>query len=223
MKKTGQDRGTAPRRTSAASKSKASSSARVEAPVLRFRITLAEVEPPIWRRIEVPARYTFWDLHVAIQDAMGWRDYHLHAFRVVNPDTGRAEEIGIPEDEADTQFHPGWEIPVAPYFAGPGASAAYDYDFGDGWKHEVVLEASGIEAKATRYPRCVAGERACPPEDCGGPRGYADLLDSLADPESEDHLEKAEWVGDDFDPEAFSAEDVVFDNPEKRLEIALDV
>lgn len=118
--------------------------------ILRFRVTLRHVSPPVWRRIEVPASYNFWELHVAIQDAMGWTDSHLHVFRINNPRTGKLNDIGIPDDDGfvgDPVSLPGWTIPIARYFAAIGAKAKYEYDFGDGWEHDIKLEA-----KVTREP-----------------------------------------------------------------------
>ncbi|MFQ5780091.1 MAG: plasmid pRiA4b ORF-3 family protein [Nitrospiria bacterium] len=188
----------------------------------QFKVTLKGVEPPIWRRIEVPAGYSFWDLHVAIQDAMGWFDCHLHAFRISNPDTGEMEEIGIPYDEGfdDRPCLPGWEVPMAAYFKGPGDRSDYDYDFGDGWEHEIVLEQIVSRFPRTKYPRCLEGERACPPEDCGGTSGYEDLLETIFDPAHEEHDRTMEWLGGEFDPEAFDPKQVRFDHPKKRWKIA---
>ena len=190
---------------------------------LEFSIGLTEIEPRIWRRIEVPASYSFWDLHVAIQDSMGWLDYHLHAFRIQNPKTGALDEIGIPDEDAfegEPGFLPGWQIPAVRYFQRLGDRAEYEYDFGDSWQHEVVLEAVRRRHAKTKYPRCVAGARACPPEDCGGPRGYAELLATIADPAHEEHESTLRWLGGRFDPEAFDARRVRFDNPKKRWRIA---
>lgn len=191
--------------------------------IFRFRIGLKEIEPEIWRRIEVPGSYTFWDLHVAIQDAMGWHDYHLHAFRVVDPDSGEKAEIGIPDEEAfedGVEFKAGWEIPIAHYFRQAGHRAEYEYDFGDGWIHEIVLEDIAGKEPKTKYPRCLAGERACPPEDCGGPYGYAELLEILADKDHEQHESMMEWIGERFGPDEFDPAGVRFDNPKKRWDIA---
>lgn len=190
---------------------------------LQFQILLREIEPPVWRRIEVAASYSFWDLHVAIQDVMGWKDYHLHVFRVHNIKTGRQDEIGIPnedrfEDEPDVVA--GWTIPVADYFSRPGDSALYEYDFGDGWEHELLLEAVGRRSAGVRYPRCLAGGRACPPEDCGGPGGYAELLETIADPDHEEYASTWTWLGGRFNPETFSCKRVRFDDPKKRWRIA---
>ncbi|MEW5873995.1 MAG: plasmid pRiA4b ORF-3 family protein [Candidatus Zixiibacteriota bacterium] len=190
---------------------------------LQFKITLADVEPAVWRRIEVPAGYTFWDLHVAVQDAMGWLDCHLHMFRIRNPGSGEIEEIGIPDEhalEGDPICLPGWEISVARYFDAVGASARYEYDFGDDWVHEIVLEAIGSRQAGTRFPRCLAGERACPPEDCGGPPGYAQLLKTIADPSDEEHERAMQWLGGSFDPDSFSPQKVRFDDPKMRWRVA---
>lgn len=190
---------------------------------LQFKVQLRDIEPSIWRRFEVPASYSFWDLHVAIQDVMGWLDYHLHAFRVQNPRTGEVAQIGIPDEEGldgEPEFLPGWEAPVSRYLNQPGDRAEYEYDFGDGWEHELVLEAVGIRYPGTRYPRCLAGARACPPEDCGGSRGYAELLETMADPTHEEYESTLTWLGGRFDPEAFDPRRVRFDNPKKRWKLA---
>ena len=97
-----------------------------------------------------------------------------------------------------------------------GMRAQYEYDFGDGWEHDVELEAVGLRVPSAKYPRCLAGERACPPEDCGGPPGYERLLEILANPAHEEYDEMLEWVGGQFDANAFAAERVRFDNPKVR-------
>ena len=153
----------------------------------QFKVTLLEIEPAIWRRIVVPVRYSFWDLHVAIQDSMGWLDYHLHLFRVREPESGEVDEIGIPDAEpyeGEPQCLPGWEVSIVDYFAEPGDTAEYLYDFGDDWKHLVMFEGLVNRVPKTRYPKCLAGSRACPPEDCGGVGGYEDVLRVIADPSS---------------------------------------
>ena len=190
----------------------------------QFRVTLKGIEPEVWRRIVVPAKYSFWDLHVAIQDAMGWLDYHLHAFRIHNRDTGEADQIGIPGDsfQDDDPFLPGWAIPIVQYFREPGDRADYEYDFGDGWEHEVVLEETAARSLRKRYPVCLTGARACPPEDCGGVHGYEEMLAVLRDPSHEEHESMVQWVGGKYDPAAFSPAKVRFDNPKKRWQNAFE-
>ncbi len=189
--------------------------------VLQIKVTLRDIRPPIWRRIQVPASYNFWDLHVAIQDAMGWSDYHLHEFRL--PAKGKASIfIGIPDEDfpSGRQTLPGWKVPVTRYLSVAGDMMRYEYDFGDGWEHDVILEGILSADPDAAYPRCIAGRRACPPEDCGGPFGYAEFLEAIADPNHERHEELVGWVGGQFDPGAFRPEAVEFDDPEERWQIA---
>jgi hypothetical protein len=194
--------------------------------VYQFKITLRGIRPPIWRRILVPGNYTFWDLHVAIQDAMAWSDVHLHAFEVANPITGFAEEIGIPDEDfggANQRTIAGWKRKIAQYFNEENTKARYVYDFGDDWVHTVKLEKILPSDKDVNYPQCLAGKRACPPEDCGGIWGYEDLLEIISDPEHEQYEETVEWLGDeDFDPDYFDRTEVQFDDPEERLKYALE-
>ena len=191
--------------------------------IVRFRVALRHVSPPVWRRIEVPASYDFWELHVAIQDAMGWTDSHLHVFRINNPRTGTVDDIGIPDDDQfmDGPFSlPGWKTPIAKYFAAIGAKAKYAYDFGDGWEHDVTLEAKVAREPDVMYPRCVAGRRACPPEDCGGPPGFEELRRVIDDPTDPEHASMMEWLGGSYDPAHFDARNVQFDDPQARWEFA---
>ena len=190
--------------------------------VYQFKITLKGIKPPIWRRIQVPETYTFWDLHVAIQDAMGWTDTHLHHFEIKNPSTGAREEIGIPGDDFfDVEIHPGWKWKIARYFTIKNDKALYVYDYGDDWQHSVKLEKILPRNENSEYPVCTGGARECPPEDCGGIWGYADFLEAIMDPQHSSHKEMLEWVGGHFDPEAFDKEDIIFDDPKERLKYAL--
>ncbi len=187
--------------------------------VYQFRISLIGSRPEVWRRIIVPSGYSFWDLHVAIQDSMGWFDCHLHAFRMRSTEPGSTNPIGIPDDdpfEGDQEFLAGWEIPIVDYFRKAGDAADYEYDFGDGWEHEVVLEEIAVRPAKTRFPVCIAGAGACPPEDCGGVSGYERFLEILGDPEHEEHEEMKAWAGGHHDPAAFEPKKVKFDNPCRR-------
>jgi hypothetical protein len=191
--------------------------------VYQFKITLKEIEPLIWRRILVPSKYTFWDLHVAIQDAMGWLDSHLHQFRIKKLRSGKVLLIGIPledmyDDEEDVLA--GWELDMADFFLEPGKIAEYEYDFGDSWEHEILLEGILLKDKTVKYPRCLGGERTCPPEDCGGTWGYQNLLEIMHTPAHEEYQSTKEWLGGKFDPEAFEPGKVRFDNPKKRWQYA---
>ena len=187
--------------------------------VYQFRIDLKGITPTIWRRIQVPEGYSFWDLHVAIQDAMGWLDYHLHVFRMRRKHARAATEIGIPDEFGlmdDREIHPGWEISISDYFLDVGVTAEYEYDFGDGWQHEIVLEEILLREKGRKYPRCIDGAQACPPEDCGGVPGYYRVLEVLADPGNDEHEEMLVWLGGEYDPGEFTPGKVKFDNPGRR-------
>jgi hypothetical protein len=129
--------------------------------VLRFRVRLRDIAPPIWREIEVPSNYSFWDLHVAIQDAMGWLDYHLHAFLPANDDDDDGEwEIGIPTDDdllGGRDMLASWNVPVIKHFKQAGDRMAYVYDFGDDWTHDVLLEEI-TPTDSVRPAACTDGE-----------------------------------------------------------------
>ncbi len=189
--------------------------------VYQFKISLKGIQPAIWRQIQVPENYSFWDLHVAIQDVMGWLDYHLHLFRITKPALNEIHEIGIP-DEYELDFLPSWELAISDYFTLENNSAEYEYDFGDSWQHEVILEKILSKEIASKYPKCIAGERACPPEDCGGIGGYQEFLDAIFDPNQGERETMLEWVGGSFDPETFDPRQVSFDDPEKRWKIAFE-
>ena len=197
--------------------------------VLQLRIELLGITPVIWRRIEMPSSHSFWDLHVAIQDSMGWLDYHLHEFSIKRRRNAKPVTIGLPYDEPDAEVVPGWEVPVSRYLAQPGDESLYTYDFGDGWHHRVVLEGVHLQQDGVKYPICVDGERACPPEDCGGVGGYYNLLEILADSEHEEHEAMVSWLTGHaknywpYDPAQFECSEVRFDDPKKRQKRALAV
>ncbi len=189
----------------------------------RFRITLQDVAPPIWRLIEVPASYTFWDLHVAIQDAMGWTDSHLHMFEIATGDLESPLRIGSPIDEdyeEDLPIQASWDVRLTAHFRRPGDSVMYEYDFGDSWVHDVYLEAVERARGGQGQPKCLDGERACPPEDCGGAIGYEDLVAAMEDPAGDAYREYVEWLGAPYDPEAFNPRAVRFDDPLRRRRFA---
>ena len=195
-----------------------------EPKALQFKITLKRSKPPIWRRIVVPDNYSFWDLHVAIQDAMGWFDGHLHEFRVTRPGARRESLIGIPEEESWSGMEtvPGWKVAAASVFRAPKTKCSYVYDFGDDWKHVVLLEKVLSRDPDMALPACTGGRRRCPPEDCGGPWGYELLLEILADPDHPEYAERMDWAGGPIDPAEFDPKEVVFDDPGERLSYLLE-
>lgn len=198
----------------------------IQSPVLQFRIELLGIDPLIWRRIQVPGDYTFWDLHVAIQSAFGWNDSHLHEFRVET--SAGVSCFGLPTDEdlyPAPEHRPlsGWQHKVADRLDHKGQRIGYCYDFGDDWQHVIVYEDALPKAPGKKYPRCTAGERAAPPDDCGGLPGYESLLEILADPVHEEYASSHVWASSikgirgKFDPEAFDEQAVKFANPASRL------
>ncbi|MDQ6747407.1 MAG: plasmid pRiA4b ORF-3 family protein [Candidatus Dormibacteraeota bacterium] len=186
-----------------------------QALILRFRIELQDSDPLVWRAIEVPGDYTFWDLHVAIQDAMGWLDYHLHRFTLPHPRTRQERVFGIHNLSADCDDPPGWAHQIAALFTVRNATAVYLYDFGDGWRHTVRLVAMVRRDFTRPYPRCVAGERACPPEDCGGIPGFSAIVTGLRTGNLD--KETRAWLPQGYDPARFDPGGVRFSNPARRL------
>jgi hypothetical protein len=164
-----------------------------------LRITLEAVEPPVWRRVQVAGSTTLERLHPVILKTMGWRDVHLHEFEVGGKRYGQPEP-----DEPQYKVEPEWKLTLRAAAPAEGARFRYVYDFGDGWRHGVLVDAIQTPASPFRHPVCLAGERACPPEDCGGPPGYARLLEVLRDRTHPEHREMLAWAGRGFDPERFN-------------------
>jgi hypothetical protein len=185
--------------------------------VYQFKITLKDSKPPIWRRIQVPENYSFWDLHVAIQDAMGWMDYHLHVFEIGTYGGFGSIEIGIPEANEHLKSV---KEKISKYFSPTHPKVMYVYDFGDDWEHTILLEKIVPADPAQSYPLCLAGKRACPPEDCGGLYGYYNMLEILSHPKHPQYQDYLSWLDGDFDPDAFDPKEVVFDDPKKRQRLS---
>ncbi|MFH1170409.1 MAG: plasmid pRiA4b ORF-3 family protein [Candidatus Vogelbacteria bacterium] len=193
--------------------------------VYQFKISLNYSKPLIWRRIQVPATYTFWELHCAIQDAMGWSGGHLHGFMFANKKNNwQTINIMIPSpdnDEFMDRIVDERTAKVADYFEKISKQCKYEYDFGDGWVHTILLEKVVPIVSGEKYPKCLAGKRACPPDDCGGIGGYERLIDILKQPKHPEHKETMEWLGLDFpndlNPEHFDANEVEFGDPKELL------
>lgn len=195
--------------------------------VFQFKITLNDSQPRIWRRIQVPSDYTFFELYCAIEDAMGWAGGHLHAFYI---DTrgrigGGMFTIEFPNPEYDD--FPRGDVRderkerIADYFGKIMKQCTYCYDMGDSWDHTVLFERAIPREDKVSYPRCVAGENACPPEDCGGLGGYYNLQKIIKNPQHPEHTEMLDWLciddPKDFNPEEFNLSEVDFCNPRQRL------
>lgn len=171
-------------------------------PALQLKITLQGLKPPIWRRVVVRADVTLSALHDIVQRAMGWTDAHLHAFEIDGARYGCPSVDEFADDLLDERRHQLGAL------VSPRQRFTYEYDFGDGWRHQIIVEKALVPAPDLRLPTCIAGARACPPEDCGGVHGYVELLEALDDPEHERHDELLEWLGGPIDPEAFTLDDI---------------
>jgi hypothetical protein len=171
--------------------------------VYQFKITLVGSKPPIWRRIQVED-CTLDKLHEHIQTAMGWTNSHLHQFEIFEKRYGDPELLDDGFDDSDCIDSTRTKISDITPNAGKRFSFTYEYDFGDGLEHEILFEGSPTKEPGKKYPLCLEGARACPPEDVGGIYGFYDFLEALADPKHEQHDDFIEWGGD-FDPKEFDA------------------
>jgi hypothetical protein len=174
---------------------------RRSAKALSLRVSLREIEPAIWRVLLIRESASLAQLHYAIQGAMGWTDSHLYEFEI-HGQRFTDLETWEPFDEDD---EPGdvEETRLRDLHLNEGSCFNYLYDFGDYWLHDVMVEEVLPVPKGQRLPRCIAGARACPPEDCGGTPGYFELLEALNDATHPEHESYTVWVGGRFDPEAF--------------------
>jgi Plasmid pRiA4b ORF-3-like protein len=166
-------------------------------PVFRLRIQLKEVHPTVWRRVLVPGGVRLGRLHDIFQAAMGWTNSHLHNFTIGDRLYGTHID-DYPEEELDEN-----EYTVLAALRGGVRRFGYEYDFGDSWEHEVTVEETTWSPLALKHAVCIDGENACPPEDVGGPYGYQQFLEALADPLHEEHDSYLVWVGHKFEADAF--------------------
>ena len=164
--------------------------------VFRLKISLKYLTPMIWRRVETPD-CTLWDLHAIIQLSMPWDNYHMWDFAVT-----REERYG-PEVDREMDYRDADRVKLSQLAERGVKKLAYMYDYGDSWDHVIAIEKPVARDPKAKYPRCIAGERACPPEDCGGFPGYEYLLEILANPKHPQYDERVEWLGGVIDPEAF--------------------
>lgn len=170
----------------------------------RVKVTLASTKPPIWRRLEVPSVMTLAELHEILQTAFDWDGGHLWVYETPNG------EYGLPDPQMN--FEDARRVSLGSAAPSVGSKITYVYDFGDDWRHLISVEAIGPSDDKVDYPRCTAGRRAAPPEDCGGPWGYENLLATLADPREADHASMLEWLAldsaDEFDPAEFDVDEL---------------
>ncbi|HPX75062.1 MAG TPA: plasmid pRiA4b ORF-3 family protein [Bacteroidales bacterium] len=174
--------------------------------IFQIQIALKGFRPKIWRRILVPENVLLPDFHKIIQTTMGWTNSHLHHFV-----KGRSYYVHKTEDDvfvgnnSDIDYA---KIKISDLLSFEKDKIIYEYDFGDDWEHDIVLEKILPYDTKLVYPICVKGKMNCPPEDCGGVWGYADMLEVLKDPEHEDYEELRDWLGEEFDPQFFDIDTV---------------
>ena len=173
-------------------------------PIYQIKVALDGIRPPVWRRIQARGSTTLLKLHAILQVVMGWQDYHLHQFTIADviygdPENDEWDEWGI---EPEEQYRLSQVEPAE------GFRFKYDYDFGDGWRHTLLVEKVAPAEKGIRYPICLKGKRACPPEDVGGVGGYHGFLQAIGDPDHPEHDRYLTWIGGSFCPEAFDLEEV---------------
>jgi hypothetical protein len=177
-------------------------SPRAPTSVHQLKITLIGIRPPIWRRVQVSSSINLRRLHDVIQAAMGWTQSHLYQFE------GGDVAFGEPDDEFGMPIRSAKSTPLRKIAPAPGAVFIYEYDFGDSWQHRIEVEKVLPPEPGVHYPRCLAGKRACPPEDVGGIWGYEEFLQAVRDPKHPEHEAMLEWVGGAFNPDAFDRQAV---------------
>ena len=175
-----------------------------EVSIVQIKVTLEGIKPPIWRRLLVRSDITLGELHNVIQAVMmGWVDYHLHQFivgetyyGVPHPDYGGFVEM---RDES--------RVKLNQIVTGEKFKFRYEYDFGDSWLHNLLVEKILTPEPGQQVPVCIKGKRACPPEDVGGVWGYEDFLEAIQNPDHAEHEDYLEWIGGEFDPEEFDLDE----------------
>ena len=170
--------------------------------VYQIKITLIGAKPPIWRTVLVPTDIGLDAFHEVIQIAMGWTNSHLHQF------IADKKMYGIPDDDFELESEDESQYSLSQLLTKEKDVLIYEYDFGDSWGHNILLEKILPFDGKTALPVCIKGKRACPPEDCGGIWGYEDLLETLADPKHPDYDDMLEWLGGEFDPEEFDRKEI---------------
>jgi hypothetical protein len=173
------------------------------ATICQIKMTLKGIDPPIWRRTHTPD-CTLEELHEIIQVTMGWEFEHLYRFTIGGVDYA---DLEMTSDE-EVEDAGGTSLSAVLPTANRRPRFSYEYDFGDEWIHQLIVEERFPPREGVQDPICVGGQRACPPEDCGGPWAYADFVEAIGNPEHRRHAEVLEWVGGEFDPERFDQEAV---------------
>jgi len=167
-----------------------------------MKVSIKGAKPSIWRRFRVSGNITFYKLHRVLQEIMGWSNSHLYEFQLGEM------LIGEPDPEYGREIRSARRVKLNEILVKEMTRFIYIYDFGDGWQHEVTVDKILPSNEELRNPVCIEGERACPPEDCGGIGGYSDLLKIIRNPAHEQYGEMMEWLGGEFDPKLFDIDEV---------------
>lgn len=169
-----------------------------------LRVELKGVKPLVWRWVAVPETITLGTLHVVLQIVMGWGGGHLHEFEVNHQRYGMKDaDLDFGEPILDER-----RMRLSTLIKRGVRRFTYEYDFGDGWEHLIKIEDRMATTTAGLPIQCIGGANACPPDDIGGPYGYAEFLQVMADPDHEEHQRMREWIGGAFNPAAFDADAV---------------
>jgi len=170
--------------------------------IYQLKITLRDSKPPIWRQVLVDGSINLYELHEIIQIAMGWTDSHLHQFIIDE------EYYIIPDPYAIRPLKDERRFRLNQITSEVKTEFIYEYDFGDSWEHQILVEKIFNPDSDILYPVCIKGKRACPPEDVGGVWGYEELLEAMGDSDNPRHQDILEWWGESFDPETFDLEEI---------------
>lgn len=178
--------------------------------IIQLKITLSWTKPPIWRQVLVEKQTTFFELHNIIQIVMGWENYHLYEFNFKN------YRIGIPDEEFDDfsfgkprpKFLDAEDVTLDSMIKDVKEKFVYEYDFGDSWRHDIIVENFLHRENGLTYPTCLDGKLNCPPEDCGGIPGFYELLEIIGNKRHRERKEMLEWLGGSYDPEYFDKAEV---------------
>ena len=171
--------------------------------IYELRVELLDNRPPIWRRFQVPGSIRLADLHIVLQIVMGWMDSHLHEFEISKKRYGNPHHAFDDPDIIDET-----RVRLDKVLTRVAQRMLYTYDFGDGWRHKITVKKIEPVESRSRRMACLAGKRNCPPEDVGGPWGYQEYLEAIADPAHERHQEMLDWMGEGFESEAFDLDSV---------------
>jgi hypothetical protein len=174
--------------------------------IYQIQISLKDFRPSIWRRILIQPDLPLADFHKVIQTTMGWTNSHLHHF--IKNRTFYAKRYHDDDfwDELDNVDYK--DLKISDLLKKEKEKIIYEYDFGDSWEHEILLEEITSNDNKIKYPICIKGKMNCPPEDCGGVWGYANILEIINQPDHEEYESCIEWLGEEFDPEYFDKNEI---------------